>query len=88
LRHVEGEEEERGELGGEGLGAGHADLRAGVGGDGSLGLAGDGGADDVADGDGAGAEGVQLALGGDGVCRLAGLGDEQADGGGSAMGER
>ena len=76
------EQEERGELGGEGLGAGDADLGAGVGGDGSLGLAGDGGADDVADGDGAGAEGVQLALGGDGVGRLAGLGDEQADGGG------
>ena len=81
MRHVEGEEEERGELGGEGLGAGDADLGAGVGGDGSLGLAGDGGTDDVADGDGAGAEGVQLALGGDGICRLAGLGDEQADGG-------
>ena len=76
------EEEERGELGGEGLGAGDADLGAGVGGDGSLGLAGDGGADDVADGDGAGAEGVEFALGGDGICRLAGLGDEEADGGG------
>jgi hypothetical protein len=80
LGEVEREEEERGELGGEGLGAGDADLRAGVGGDGSLGLAGDGGADDVADGDGAGAEGVQLALGGDGIGRLAGLGDEEADG--------
>ena len=33
------EEEERGELGGESLGAGDADLRAGVGGDGALGLA-------------------------------------------------
>ena len=82
LGEVEREEEERSELGGEGLGAGDADLRAGVGGDGSLGLAGDRRADDVADGDGAGAEGVELALGGDGICRLAGLGDEQADGGG------
>ena len=57
LGEVQREQEERGELGGEGLGAGDADLGAGVGGDGSLGLAGDGGADDVADGDGAGAEG-------------------------------
>ena len=52
LGEVEGEEEEGGELGGEGLGGGDADLGAGVGGDGSLGGAGDGGADDVADGEG------------------------------------
>jgi len=37
LGEVEGEDEERGELGGEGFGAGDTDLRAGVGGDGSLG---------------------------------------------------
>ena len=83
LREVEGEDEERGELGGEGLGAGDADLRAGVGGDGALRLAGDGGADDVADGEGLRALGDELALGGDGVGGLAGLGDEQADVGGS-----
>ena len=57
LREVEGEGEERGELGGEGLGAGDADLGAGVGGDDSGGEAGDGGADDVADGEGLGAFG-------------------------------
>jgi len=42
LREIEREGEERGELRGEGLGAGDADLRAGVGGDDSLGEAGDG----------------------------------------------
>ena len=52
LAEFEGEQEERGELGGEGLGGGDADFGAGVGGDGALGFAGDGGADDVADGEG------------------------------------
>ena len=52
LGEVEGEDEEGGELGGEGLGGGDADFGAGVGGDGALGGAGDGGADDVADGEG------------------------------------
>jgi hypothetical protein len=42
LAELEGEQEERGELGGEGLGGGDADLGAGVGGDGALGFAGDG----------------------------------------------
>ena len=82
LGEVEGEDEEGGELGGEGLGGGDADLRAGVGGDGALGLAGDGGADDVADGEGFGTFGDEFALGGDGVGGLAGLGDEEADGAG------
>ena len=82
LRDVEGEDEERGELGGEGLGGGYADLGAGVGGDGALGFAGDGGADDVADGEGLGAFGDELALGGEGVGGFAGLGDEEADGAG------
>ena len=36
LREVQREDEERGELGGEGLGGGDADLGAGVGGDGAL----------------------------------------------------
>ncbi len=80
LGEVEGEDEEGGELGGEGLGGGDADLGAGVGGDGALGFAGDGGADDVADGEGLGAFGDELALGGDGVGGFAGLGDEEADG--------
>jgi hypothetical protein len=82
LAEAEGEQEERGELGGEGLGAGDADLRAGVGGDGALGLARDGRADDVADGERLGPGGTQLALGGDGVGGLAGLRDEEADGAG------
>ena len=55
LGELEGEEEEGGQLGGEGLGGGDADFGAGVGGDGALGFAGDGGADDVADGEGLGA---------------------------------
>ena len=80
LREVEGEDEEGGELGGEGLGGGDADLGAGVGGDGALGAAGDGGSDDVADGEGFGAFGDELGLGGEGVGGFAGLGDEEADG--------
>ncbi len=60
LGEVEGEDEEGGELGGEGLGGGYADLGAGVGGDGALGAAGDGRADDVADGEGLGAFGDEL----------------------------
>ena len=82
LGEMEGEDEEGGELGGEGLGGGDADLGAGVGGDGALGFAGDGGADDVADGEGFGAVGDELALGGEGVGGFAGLGDEEADGAG------
>ena len=82
LGDVEGEDEEGGELGGEGLGAGDSDLGACVGGDGALGFAGDGCSDDVADGEGFGAFGDEFALGGDGVCGFAGLGDEEADGAG------
>ena len=44
------------------------------------GFAGDGGADDVADGEGFGAFADELGLGGEGVGGLAGLGDEEADG--------
>ena len=79
LREVEGEGEERGELGGEGLGAGYSDLGAGVGGDGAGGEARDGGADYVADGEGLGAFGDELVLGGDGVGGFTGLGDEEAE---------
>ena len=49
---MQSESEERGELGGEGLGGGDADFRAGVGGNRPGGEAGDGTADDVADGEG------------------------------------
>ena len=42
--------------------------------------AGDGGSDDVADGEGLGAFGDELGLGGEGVGGFAGLGDEEADG--------
>ena len=79
LAEVEREGEQRGELGGEGLGAGHADFRPGVGGDDALRLARDGGADDVADGEGGRALGDHLKLGGDGVGGFAALGDEQAE---------
>ena len=80
LAEFEGEEEERGELGGEGLGGGDSDFGAGVGGDGALGFAGDGRSDDVADGEGFGAGGDEFALGGEGVGGFSGLGDEEADG--------
>ena len=80
LGEVEREDEEGGELRGEGLGGGDADLRTGVGGDGSGGSAGDGGSNDVADGEGLGSLVDELGLGGDGVGGLAGLGDEEADG--------
>ena len=79
---MQGEEEERDELRGEGLGGGDADLRAGVGVDRSVGFASDHRADDVADGDGLRALGDHFALGRDGVGGLAGLGDEQAKRGG------
>ncbi len=85
LAEVEGEGEERGELGGEGLGGGDADFGPGVGGDDALGAAGDGGADDVADGEGWGALGDHLGLGGDGVGGFAGLGDEEAEGAGDGV---
>src|SRR5271170_3047442 len=77
---MEGEDEESGELGGEGLSGGDADLGAGVGGEGALGFAGDGGADDVADGEGFGSFGDEFGLRGEGVGGFAGLGDEKADG--------
>src|ERR1700716_3740302 len=79
---MEGEDEEGGELGGEGFGGGDADLGAGVGGEGAVGFAGDGGADDVAGGVGFGAFGDELGVGGGGVGGFAGLGDEEADGAG------
>lgn len=80
LGEVEREDEEGGELGGEGLGGGDTDLGAGVGGDGSGGSSGNGSSDDVADGEGFGAFGDEFGLGGEGVGGLTGLGDEEADG--------
>ena len=80
LAELEGEQKERGELRGEGLGGGDADFGTGVGVDGAVGFAGDHGADDVADGDGLRAERDHFALRGEGVGGFAGLGDEQAEG--------
>ncbi len=80
LAELEREQEERGELRGESLGGGDADLRAGVGVDGAVGFARDHGADDVADGDGLRAEANHFALRGERVGGFAGLGDEQAEG--------
>ncbi len=80
MTELEGEQEERGELRGECLGGGDADLRAGVGVDGAVRFARDHGADHVADGHGLGAERDHLALRGEGVGGLAGLRDEQAQG--------
>jgi hypothetical protein len=85
---MQGEEEERGELRGEGLGGGDADLGAGVGGDGALGVAGDRRRRRRCRWRGSWSRGDELALGGDGVGGFAGLGDEQAEGAGSAMGSR
>ena len=80
LGEVHSKEKQRDELGGEGLGGGDADFGAGVGVDGAVGLAGDHGADDVADGDGGRALGDHFFLGGEGVGGFSGLRDEQADG--------
>ncbi len=52
LAEFDREQEERGELCGEGFGGGDADLGAGVGVDGAVRFAGDHRSDDVADGDG------------------------------------
>jgi hypothetical protein len=56
LAELERQQKQRGELRGEGLGGGDADLRAGVGVDGAVGLAGHHGVHHVADGHGLGAE--------------------------------
>ena len=73
------EEIKRGELAGESLGRGHADLRAGVGVDGAGGFARDHRADDVADGQRLRSFGFGFALRGDGVGGLAGLRNHQRD---------
>ena len=72
---LERHHEQHGHLAGEGLGGGHRDLRAGVQIDAAAGLAGDGGADDVAQAHHEGAFLVGLAHGGQGVGGFAGLGD-------------
>ncbi len=76
----EGEHGDGGDLGGEGFGAGDADLGAGVGVEDAVGLPGDGGLDDVADADRAGASLLGLPDGGQGVCGLAGLADGDGQG--------
>ena len=80
LAKLEREQEERGELRGEGLGGGDANFGAGVGVDGAVSFARDHGANHVADGDGLRAERDHLALGGESVGSFAGLGNEQAQG--------
>ena len=82
LREVEREDEQRGELRGEGLGAGDANLRAGVGRDCPLSRTRNRSPDDVADGERLRTLANELLLGGDGVGRFAGLGDEEAEHGG------
>ena len=77
---VKCEQIERRQLGGEGFGRGHPDLRAGVGVDRALGLARDHRADHVADRQGLRALGLGLALGGNGVRRLPRLRDQHGDG--------
>ena len=67
LGEVHSKEKQRDELGGEGLGGGDADFGSGVGVDGAVGLAGDHGADDVADGDGGRSLGDHFFLRGEGV---------------------
>ena len=79
LRQIESEQVKRGELGGEGLGGGHADLRAGVGVDRARGLARDHGADHIADGESLRTFGFGFALGGDGVGGFAGLRDQHGE---------
>ena len=79
LTQLQGEQKKRGQLRGEGLGGGDADLRAGVGVDGAVRFARHHGVDHVADGDSFGAEGDHLALRGKGIGCLAGLRDEQAE---------
>ncbi len=79
LAQLERQQEECGELRGEGLGGGNADFRAGVGIDGAVSLARHHGVNHVADGHSLGAEGDHLALRGEGVGGFAGLGDEQAE---------
>src|ERR1700723_534951 len=62
LAELEREQKQSRQLGGESLGGGDADLRAGMGVDGAMGLARYHGVDHVADGDGLRAEGDHLAL--------------------------
>ena len=77
---VHGQQIQADELGGEGLGRGHADFRAGLGVDDGVHASGDGRTHHIADGQGAGLFGDALAHGGQGVGRFAGLGDEHQQG--------
>jgi len=77
---LQGQQGEDRQLGGEGLGGGHADLGPCVGEQGGLRGAGGGGARHVADGQGAGAPGGGFAHGGQGVRGFAALGDADDEG--------
>src|SRR5262249_5446647 len=76
---VEGEHGQDRDLRGERLGAGNADLGSGVQVDSAVGLAGDGAADDVAQGQRRVALAFRFAQGGQGVGRLARLRDGDND---------
>src|SRR5438874_502198 len=75
-----GEEEERRQLGGEGLGGSDADLRTGMRVEDVVRLAGNGGADHVADGESAGSPRLGFAEAAQGVGGLAALRDGDAEG--------
>ena len=77
---IEGQHGQDGDLVGERLGAGHADLGAGVEVDAAVGLPRDAAADDVAQGQRRVPLALALAQGGQRVGRLAGLGQGQHDG--------
>ena len=72
---LEGDHGEDGQLGGEGLGAGYADLGSGMGIGAGVGDAGDGGADDVDDAEDKGAVLLCFFDGDDGIGGFAALGD-------------
>jgi hypothetical protein len=86
LGQGQGEQEQRGELGGEGLGRGDADLGAGAGHEAQRGFAHDGGFGHVADGQRAAhAQRLGVLERGQGVGGFAGLrdGDDQGSGSGT-----
>ena len=80
FRAVQADEVHHRQLGGEGLGGGHGDLRPGPGVEHVVALPGDGGAHHVDDGQHPGPQPPGLPHGGQGVHRLAGLGDHQGQG--------
>ena len=77
LSQPQSQQKQSHQLRGEGLRAGHSNLRPGVGVDGAIGLAGNHRAHHVADGDGLGPARLAFALRGNGVGGLAALRDDQ-----------